>query len=352
MDRGIAQQRVTTKECIEPIGLSSATVSSLTTAPAGMTGKLVGQSSAMQAVRAVASAVARRRSTVMVHGETGTGKEVVARHIHVESDRATKPFVPVDCTTFSEGLFESEMFGHVRGAFTGAVRDSLGIVRSADGGTLFLDELGELTLPMQAKLLRLLQERKVTPVGDRRPRAVDVRVICATHRDLPEMVRAGKFREDLYYRLNVVVVQVPPLRTRREDVPDLARHFLKLQADIYDESVKGLSTSAASALMDYAWPGNVRELANVMEQAHVLTTGDEVTITDLPVKLHPKPIGSVRASDRGSMHDLNLLSIETATIREALRRTRNNKAAAGRLLGMNIQRLTRRIRQLGVDDDA
>ncbi|HEX8339980.1 MAG TPA: sigma-54 factor interaction domain-containing protein, partial [Tepidisphaeraceae bacterium] len=183
---------------------------------------LIGRSAAMQAVRDIATDVARRRTTVMILGQTGCGKEMVARHIHAHSDRSTGPFVPVDCTTLSESLFESEMFGHARGAFTGAVRDALGIVRSADGGTLFLDELGELSLPMQAKLLRVLQERCVTPVGSTTSHKVNIRVLCATNCDLTAMVLAGKFREDLYYRLNVVVVHVPPLSARAEDVADLA----------------------------------------------------------------------------------------------------------------------------------
>jgi transcriptional regulator with PAS, ATPase and Fis domain len=307
---------------------------------------LVGGSVVMAQVRDVATDVARRRSTVMILGETGSGKEMVARHVHAHSGRAAGPFIPVDCTTLSEGLFESEMFGHVRGAFTGAIRDSLGIVRSAQGGTLFLDELGELSLPMQAKLLRVLQDRQVTPVGDRRPHAVDIRVLCATNRDLGEMVRAGTFREDLYYRLNVVVVQVPPLRARLDDVADLARHFLAMQAEIYDEPVKQLAPDAAFALATYNWPGNVRELANVMEHAHVLSRGESITASDLPPRLR----ATTTTKDRGRVeHALHLPTIERRTIGEALRQCRNNKAAASRMLGMNIQRLNRHLRKFGVD---
>lgn len=317
-------------------------LSPASTAPVSL---LVGRSPAMATVREVATDVARRRSTVMIFGETGSGKEVVARHVHAHSDRAGGPFIPVDCTTLTEGLFESEMFGHVRGAFTGAVRDSLGIVRSADGGTLFLDELGELSLAMQAKLLRVLQDRQVTPVGDRRPRLVDVRVVCATHRDLGEMVRAGRFREDLYYRLNVVVVQVPPLRARLEDVADLARHFLKVQADVYDEPVKRLAPDAVAALTAYGWPGNVRELANVMEHAHVLTRGESITAADLPPRLLTTTAEVVNTSLDADVH---LPTIERHAIGKALRRCANNKAAASRLLGLNIQRLNRRLRHFGM----
>ncbi|MGN6504293.1 MAG: sigma-54 interaction domain-containing protein [Tepidisphaeraceae bacterium] len=305
---------------------------------------LVGSSGAMSAVRDVASDVARRRSTVMILGETGSGKEMVARHIHCASDRAAHPFVPVDCTALSESIFESEMFGHVRGAFTGAIRDSLGIIRSADGGTLFLDELGELSLPMQAKLLRVLQERRVTPVGDSRPKAVDIRVLCATNRDLQEMVARGTFREDLYYRLNVVVVHVPPLRARLADIPALAEHFLRLQAELYDEPMKRLSQRALDSLLGYAWPGNVRELANVMEQAHVLTDCETIDIEHLPARLRQAGV-----SAHAALSDLHLPTLEGQAIAEALRRCKNNKSAASRLLGMNRQRLNRRLRTLGLD---
>jgi DNA-binding NtrC family response regulator len=301
----------------------------------------------MQSVREIATDVARRRTTVMILGQTGCGKEMVARHIHAHSGRHDGPFVPVDCTTLTETLFESEMFGHARGAFTGAVRDALGIVRSADGGTLFLDELGELSLPMQAKLLRVLQERRVTPVGSTTSHAVNIRVLCATHCDLAAMVLAGKFREDLYYRLNVVVVHVPPLSARPDDVPDLARHFLQVQADVYEEPLKQLTAGAVAALTAYAWPGNVRELANVMEHAHVLSQGDAIDVADLPERLSAKPTAA-RTGDR----TLHLPTIERDTIAEALRRCRNNKAAASRMLGLNIQRLKRRMETLGLSSRA
>jgi transcriptional regulator with PAS, ATPase and Fis domain len=325
--------------------------------PSALVGRfLVGDSPAMASVREVASGVARRRSTVMILGETGSGKENVARFIHAASERAAGPFVPVDCTALADGLFESEMFGHVRGAFTGAVRDGLGIIRSAHTGTLFLDELGELSLPMQAKLLRVLQERRVTPVGDTKSKPVDIRVLCATNRDLQAMVRAGTFREDLYYRLNVIVMQVPPLRARRDDVPALAQHFLQLQADVYDEPVKRLTAGAAELLSAYAWPGNVRELANVMEHAHVLSRDGQITADDLPPRLRGPAVAPSRTAPNsparpGAMicpRELHLATIERATIAEALRRTRNNKAAASRLLGINIQRLNRRIVSLDV----
>jgi transcriptional regulator with PAS, ATPase and Fis domain len=301
---------------------------------------LVGDSAAFAAARRTAAHVARRHSTVLLLGETGTGKEVMARTIHARSPRADKPFIPVDCSSLSDGLFESELFGHVRGAFTGASRDSLGFIRAADGGTLFLDEIGELSATTQAKLLRVLQERRVVPVGETRGRPVDIRVIAATHRDLPQMVREGTFRQDLFFRLNVVTLRLPPLRERADDVLPLARHFLQLQAELYDEPVRQLAPDAAAALRAYDWPGNVREVANVMEQGHVLAVSPFIELADLP------PHFNLQTALRPVVSDLRLEDVERRAIIEALRRTKFCKAAAARLLGMNIQRLNRRIVRL------
>jgi len=302
---------------------------------------LVGQSDAFTAVKEMAAAVAPRQCTVMVLGETGTGKEMIARYLHDCSPRRARPFVPVDCSALADALFESQLFGHVRGAFTGAIRDALGFIRAADGGTLFLDEIGELSLPLQAKLLRVIQERRVVPVGDSRSHPVDVRIVAATHRDLPDMVRRGTFREDLYFRLNVVVLRMPSLRQRRDDVAPLAEHFLRLQADLYDEPCRALSPAAAAVLRSHTWPGNVRELANAMERAHALASGAVIEPGDLPAAL-------TRAASPATASDLCLEQIERRAILEALRRTRNNKAAASRLLGLNIQRLNRRIERLNI----
>jgi len=310
----------------------------------GAPNRIVGLSSAITVVRDVATSIAPRRSTVMLLGETGTGKEMLARHIHMQSERADKPFVPVDCSAMTETLFESQLFGHVRGAFTGAVRESLGFIRAADGGTLFIDEVGELSVLLQAKLLRVLQERCVTPVGDTRARPVDVRVICATHRDLAEMVRLRTFREDLYFRLNVVVLRVPPLRERPEDVVPLAEHFLSVQADLYCEPAKSLSGEACDLLRLYPWPGNVRELSNVIEHAHVLASEGIIRATDLPDRLRRAAVSGVSTSS-----DLRLVDVERRTIAEALNRTKFCKAAASRLLGINIQRLSRRIKSLHIE---
>jgi transcriptional regulator with PAS, ATPase and Fis domain len=280
----------------------------------------------------------------MIQGETGSGKEMLARYIHGLSDRRDKPFVPVDCSALTDTLFESQLFGHVRGAFTGAIRESLGFIRAADGGTLFLDEVAELSLPLQAKLLRVIQERAVVPVGDTRPRPVDIRIISATHQDLSELVRQGEFRQDLFFRLNVIVVHMPPLRERLGDVLELAGHFLHIQAALYDEQPKTLSPQVAELLTGYDWPGNVRELANMIEHAYVLAPGNLIRVDDLPERLrHGQPRGVHEVGG-----DLLLSDIERRAISEALRRTNYCKAAASRLLGINVQRLNRRIQTLGI----
>lgn len=303
--------------------------------------QFVGDSPAIANLKQTAGDIARRRSTVMILGETGCGKEMLARFIHNNSSRCNKPFIPVDCSSLSDTLFESELFGHVKGAFTGATRDSLGFIRAADSGTLFLDEIAELSLHLQAKLLRVLQEKCVVPVGDFRARSVDLRLISATNRPLEAMVREGTFRQDLFFRLNVVVLKLPPLRERKDDILSLAEHFLQMQADLYGESVKTLEPQTVSLLQEYSWPGNVRELSNVMEHAHVIAASRQVTVSDLPPRLQT-------ASGMDSPEDLSLQDIERCTIAKALKKMNFNKAAAARLLGINIQRLNRRISRLQI----
>jgi transcriptional regulator with PAS, ATPase and Fis domain len=307
------------------------------------TERLVGESQSMLDLKRVANGIAVRQSTVMILGETGTGKEMLARYIHENSLRAQKPFIPVDCSSLSDNLFESELFGHVRGAFTGAMRDSLGFVRAADGGTLFLDEIGELSLPLQAKLLRVLQEKVVVPVGDTRSIPVDIRVLTATNRDLEEMVRRGTFRQDLYFRLNVVVLKTPPLRERPSDVQQLAAHFLGVQSSLYNEPLKTISPAVAEVLAGYSWPGNVRELANVMEHAHVLASGSQIELGDIPLRLQ-----TAAARPASTAQSFSLEDMERQTIAAALKKSNYNKALASRMLGINIQRLNRRIVRLGI----
>src|SRR4051812_32891609 len=226
--------------------------------------------------------IAPRPATVLIEGETGAGKEVAARQIHNLSPRAANPFVPVDCTVFSTELMESQLFGHVKGAFTGAIAAALGFVRCADGGTLFLDEIGELPLAVQAKLLRCIQERTVVPVGGVEPIPVDLRIIAATHRDLAAMVREGRFRQDLYFRLNVVRLTIQPLRERGGEILPLAHHFVDDIATAYDEPMKTLSSAAEAALVRYDWPGNVRELRNAIERAFLFCADRTIDVIHLP----------------------------------------------------------------------
>ncbi len=245
----------------------------------------IGRSEAFNSIRKTIDVVAPRLSPVIINGQTGTGKEMVARQIHLNSSRSDKVFIPVDCTALNGQIFESQLFGHAKGAFTGAFTDTLGFFRAADTGTIFLDEIGEIELEMQAKLLRVLQESAVTPVGSTKSHPVDVRVICATNRNLKQMVREGTFRADLYFRLNVIKIEVPPLQDRHTDIILLAEHFLQKQADLYQEPMKKLSESAREILMQYPWPGNVRELANVMEHAYIVSKSDVIETDDLPLDI-------------------------------------------------------------------
>jgi transcriptional regulator with PAS, ATPase and Fis domain len=280
----------------------------------------------------------------MILGESGSGKEMLARFIHEKSPRAAKPFVPVDCTAFSETLFESQLFGHVRGAFTGAVRDTLGFVRAADGGTLFLDEIGELALALQAKLLRVLQDRRVTPVGGTRAFPVDIRVISATHRNLEALVAAGRFRHDLLFRLQVITITVPPLREHREDIRVLAENYLLRQAQINGEPAKTISDATLSALKDYSWPGNVRELCNALEQASVVAEGTEIELQDLPMQIR-SPINRPRASD------MNLNETIRRQVIEALLRSGYRRTYAAALLGIDRRRLNRFVAKFKISID-
>jgi two-component system response regulator GlrR len=243
---------------------------------------VVARSAKMQILLQQVAQVADTDTTVCITGETGTGKEVIARVVHCNSKRARGPFIAVNCGAIPDNLFESELFGHVRGAFTGAFGAKRGLFQSASGGTLFLDEIGEMPLPLQVKLLRAIQEREVREVGAEYARKVDVRIITATNRDLSEAVKAGKFREDLYYRIQVVPLHVPPLRERRDDIPVLAQHFLKESAARMNKQIRGFQREAIQKLTVYSWPGNVRELENVIEKAVVMATQDMITADSMP----------------------------------------------------------------------
>ncbi len=303
----------------------------------------IGSSPSFRSILELIDAVARRRCSIIITGETGVGKEMVAREIHRQSDRGQKVFVPVDCTTLTGQLFESQLFGHVRGAFTGAVDTTLGFFRSADGGTLFLDEISEIPLELQAKLLRVLQQGFVTPVGSTKSYPVNVRVLCATNRNLEEMVRKGEFRSDLYYRLNVLTLKVPPLRERKDDILALSEYFLSNQSAFYDEPAKILSEDAKQMLLNYRWPGNVRELSNAMERAYVLTPGREIQTSALPFEVI---ISENREYPKYELPTLD--EVKRRMIIETLEYTRGQKLAAAKILGVERRRLNRLIKKLNI----
>ena len=309
---------------------------------------IVGGSDGTREMCTLIDALARHDCTVLIRGESGSGKELAARQVHARSPRRSSgPFVPVDCTTLGGTLFESQLFGHVRGAFTGAQTSTLGFFRAADGGTLFLDEIGELELPVQAKLLRCIQERAVVPVGQTTPVRADVRVVAATHRDLGEMVRRGTFREDLFYRLNVACLHVPPLRQRKDDIPLLATTALAELCDLYGRPRVRVSPAAMNGLCAYDWPGNVRELVNAVEHALVFCTGDELRLCDLPASVRCAGAGGAPLRAEGIVP---LRDAERELIRRTLRATRGNQSRAAALLDVERHRLHRRIVKYGLQD--
>ncbi len=303
----------------------------------------IGKSPAFNSILELIKAVAARKCSVVITGETGVGKEMVARQIHNASDRSGKVFVPVDCTTLTGQLFESQLFGHVKGAFTSAIDSTLGFFRAADGGTIFLDEISEIPLELQAKLLRVLQESSVTPLGSTKSYPIDVRVLCSTNRNLHEMVEEGTLRSDLYYRLNVVNLEVPPLRQRKEDIMPLAKYFLANQADFYNEPPKVLSSTAKKLLLNYSWPGNIRELANAIERAYVLTIGREIQPAVLPFEI------IIADSTPYPEHELPTLDeVKHKVITQTLEFTKGRKLAAAKILGIERRRLNRLIEKLDI----
>jgi Nif-specific regulatory protein len=314
--------------------------------PASISQGMVGESAVMKRMHAMIQRVAATSSTVLIRGESGTGKELCAQAIHAASARRDGPFVAINCATLSDTLLESELFGHEKGAFTGAVARKIGKVEAADKGTLFLDEIGELPLALQARLLRVLQEREVDRVGGTRPIAVDVRIVAATNRDLEAAMRTGRFREDLFHRLNVVTLAMPPLRERREDILLLARHFARTCAERVGRRVVGISEEARDALVRYDWPGNARQLSNAIERALVLGTDELIRLEDLPDEVLAVR-SPARDADPESFHD-TILATKRALIRSAYQQARGDHQLAAARLGVHPNSLHRLIRNLGL----
>ena len=306
----------------------------------GRRGRIVGNGAAMQEVLRLIERVSPTESTVLILGESGTGKELIAEAIHANSTRAEKPFVKLNCAAIPEALLESELFGHEKGAFTGAVARKLGKFEQADGGTLLLDEIGDMTLATQAKILRALQERELQRVGGSQTITVDVRILASTNKDLDKAVRNGTFRDDLYFRLNVVTIDVPPLRDRRDEIPELADYFLAEANARLNRSVSRLEPDALAALMEYGWPGNVRELRNMIERAVVVNDCDTLALASFPPPIRPPEPPSGTPGRWDSLHSQNLTldqkvaQLERAFVLDALSRAGGVQAAAARLLGV------------------
>jgi transcriptional regulator with PAS, ATPase and Fis domain len=313
---------------------------SVTTRPAVVFPEIVGVSKAIQEVVRLIDTVAQSDCCVLIEGESGTGKELLARRLCLKSNRRDKPFIPVNCAGISESLFESQFFGHVRGAFTGAEQSMLGLVRTADSGTLFLDEVGEIPLSLQPKLLRVIQEQEVMPVGKPIPVKVNTRFIAGTNRNLPEMAMRGRFRQDLFYRLNIVRVVVSPLRERAEDVGPLLEHFNDLYSRHYKTAPKEISPAVRSLLVGYAWPGNVRELAAWVERLYATGLAAEVLLESLLVESH--------ARNGSPLDDLSLKHLERRAIAQAMDQSDFNQRKAARLLQVHRATLARKLKKHGM----
>jgi two-component system NtrC family response regulator/two-component system response regulator HydG len=309
---------------------------------------IVGDSAELQAVFDVVKRAAPTRATVLILGESGTGKELIAQAIHEESPRAEKPFVKVNCAALSETLLESELFGHEKGSFTGAVGRREGRFELADGGTLFLDEIGDITPALQVKLLRVLQQREFERVGGTTTLKVDVRVVAATNKDLAVEVKSARFREDLFYRLNVVTVTLPPLRKRKSDVPQLVAHFIEKYNELHGKVVKGLAPGTLNALLSYDWPGNVRELGNVVERAVVLARSSELTSDDLPPTLRgPRPRDR---SPESLIPGATLYEIEREAILRTLEMVDGSTSRAADILGISVRKIQYRLKEYAQQD--
>jgi DNA-binding NtrC family response regulator len=307
--------------------------------------EVVGMYPKMQEIYTIIDRISSSSPTVLIQGESGTGKELTANVIHNNSDRKEGPFIPVNCGAIAESLLERELFGHIKGAFTGASKDAIGLFKAADGGTIFLDEIAEVSPAVQVSLLRVLQEKKVRPVGDTHENEVDVRVIAATNKKLDEAIQKQLFREDLYYRLNVISITMPPLRDIREDIPLLINHFITKHKGSESTASPEVSPEAMAKLMAYDWPGNVRQLENVVQRAFALGIDEVVGIDDLP-----KEIALQSGKPMLANTDLNLKSVEKKTIQQALQKAGGNKAEAAKLLGVNTTTVYRKMARYDIED--
>ncbi len=321
--------------------------------------ELIGETPAMQKLRQQIAKLARSQAPVHIHGESGSGKELVARSIHGRGPRAAGPFVAVNCGAVPAELIESELFGHLKGSFTGASRDKLGLFQAAEGGTLFLDEVADLPLPMQVKLLRAIQEKRIRPVGANEEMSTDVRLLSATHKSLAQEVEAGRFREDLFFRINVIELRVPSLRERRDDIPLLADLLLNRIADGLGLDAPTLEPGAMKGMLDYRFPGNVRELENMLERAFALCEDDRIRAEDLQLGSTPLPLGKrstgetrpdSRLGEVAGDLDSYLADIEREVLSEALEAQRWNRTETARVLGISFRSLRYRMKKLGLDD--
>ncbi|HMK34994.1 MAG TPA: sigma-54 dependent transcriptional regulator [Desulfomonilaceae bacterium] len=318
-------------------------------------GEIIGKSSEMMEIFSLIETIAPSKSGVLIMGESGTGKELIAKAIHYNSPRAHKPFITINCSAIPENLLESEMFGHLRGSFTGAIANKAGLVEAADGGTLFLDEIGDVPLSIQVKLLRFLQEREFRRVGGTDDKKIDVRVIAATNKKLEREMELGNFREDLYYRLNVIRLRIPPLREREEDIPLLVDHFLKKICKEQDKCITRVSSLAMRVLCNYQYPGNIRELENVIERCVTLEQSDQLTAENIPAKLvettQSPPADEADFPADGIDLNLTMENMERKLVTKALEITGGNRSRAARLLGVTQRSLRYRLLKLGMETE-
>jgi len=310
--------------------------------------EIVSASPNMENVKKMILKVARSSSTVLIRGESGTGKELIARAIHNQSPRSTEMFQAVNCAAINENLLESELFGHERGSFTGAHAEKKGLFEVADRGTLFLDEIAELDVAMQAKLLRALQEHKIRRVGGTHETSVDVRVVAATNRDLRAMVADGRFRDDLYYRINVLSIDVPPLRERREDIPVLIDYFLKKHTRDTSRLVRGLTPETKKLMLDYGWPGNVRQLESAIERAILLCEGDLISVEDLPLEVRQDASPAAQGAFKLPPEGISFEDVERDLIMQAMEQTDYNITKSAKLLGLTFRTLQYRLEKFGI----